>query len=398
MAPAPIGIYLHIPFCAAICNYCNFNRGLHDDGLRRRYVDALVADIRRSAEPGVAADTVFFGGGTPSLLEPSEVGRLITACRESFDFSGDSEITLEANPESATAATLDGYRTAGVNRVSFGVQSFRDEELKRLGRLHSAAGARAAVGLARQAGFDNLSLDLMMWLPGQRPSDWLESVDALIDVRPDHASLYLLEIYPNAPIRDEMARGGWSVAPDDDAAEMYLEGLARLDRAGFEQYEISNVARTPPHDPKSASWGPRPAARRARHNLKYWQEGQWLGFGCGAHSTYRGERWRTISATHDYVTRVAAGAEVAVERRALGAEEQLEEALFMGLRLAEGLDLAALKLRHSVDIWTRYGRDLDRYVGAGLLVHEPERRLALTRAGMLLANEVMTVFIGRPVR
>jgi oxygen-independent coproporphyrinogen-3 oxidase len=395
---SPIGLYLHIPFCAAICNYCNFNRGLHDEGLRRRYVDALITDIRRSADPAVAADTIFFGGGTPSLLEPSEVERLITACRESFDLAPGSEITLEANPESATAAVLDGYLAAGVNRLSFGVQSFRDEELKRLGRLHSAAGARAAVRHARQAGFDNLSLDLMLWLPGQRPADWLESVEGLIDAGPDHASLYLLEIYPNAPLRDEMARSGWSVAPDDDAAEMYLEGLARLDRAGFEQYEISNVARTPPHDAKSASWGPRPAARRARHNLKYWQEGQWLGFGCGAHSTFRGERWRIISSTTDYVGRISEGAEVTVDRRALGAVERLEEALFMGLRLAEGLDLESLRLRHSVDIWTRYGRDLERYVGAGLLVHEPGRRLALTRAGMLLANDVMTVFIGRPVR
>jgi oxygen-independent coproporphyrinogen-3 oxidase len=380
----PIGLYLHIPFCQAICNYCNFNRGLHDDDLRRRYVDALVKDIRRSAEPAVAADTIFFGGGTPSLLEPAEVDRLITACRESFDLAPGSEITLEANPESATAAAFDGYRAAGVNRLSFGVQSFRDDELKRLGRLHSAAGARDAVRRARQAGFDNLSLDLMLWLPGQRPADWLESVDGLIDAGPDHASLYLLEIYPNAPIKDEMARAGMSVAPDDDAAEMYLEGLARLDRAGFEQYEISNVAR--------------PAARRARHNLKYWQEGQWLGFGCGAHSTYRGERWRTVSSTLDYVRRVGDGTGVTVDRRALGADERLEEALFMGLRLAEGLDLESLRLRHSVDIWTRYGRDLERYVGAGLLVHEPGRRLALTRAGMLLANDVMTVFIGRPVR
>ena len=384
MPPDAIGIYLHIPFCAAICNYCNFNRGLHDDDLRRRYVAALIADIRRSAEPAVAADTIFFGGGTPSLLEPAEVDRLITACRESFDLAPDSEITLEANPESATAAALDGYRTAGVNRLSLGVQSFRDEELKRLGRLHSAAGARNAVRLARQAGFDNLSLDLMLWLPGQRPADWLESVDALIDARPDHASLYLLEIYPNAPIKDEMARSGWSVAPDDDAAEMYLEGLTRLDRAGFEQYEISNVAR--------------PAARRARHNLKYWQEGQWLGFGCGAHSTYQGERWRAISSTTDYVGRVAAGADVTVDRRALPAGERLEEALFMGLRLAEGLDLESLRMRHSVDIWTQYGTDLEQYVGAGLLIHEPGRRLALTRSGMLLANDVMTVFIGRPVR
>ncbi len=380
---APIGLYLHIPFCAAICNYCNFNRGLHDEGLRRRYVDALVADIRRQAAPGVAADTIFFGGGTPSLLEPAEVTAILAACRESFAVAADVEITLEANPESATAAALEGYRAAGINRLSFGVQSFHDAELKRLGRLHSSATARQAVTNARAAGFDNLSLDLMMWLPGQQPADWLASVDALIEVAPEHASLYLLEIYPNAPLKDEMARAGWSVAPDDDAAEMYLDGLGRLDRAGYEQYEISNVAQP---------------GRRSRHNLKYWQEGEWIGFGCGAHSTYGGERWRTLNATADYVERLAAGAGVHLDRRVLDPHERLEEALFMGLRLVEGLDLAALHERHGVDIWARYGQDLAAFVDLGLLVHEPGRRLALTRAGMLLANEVMSVFIGRSVR
>ena len=381
---APIGLYLHIPFCAAICNYCNFNRGLHDDGLRRRYVDALVADICSHAAPGVAADTIFFGGGTPSLLEPGEVRRILAACAESFALSGDTEITLEANPESASVDALDGFRAAGINRISFGVQSFHDTELKRLGRLHSSATARLVVARARAAGFDNLSLDLMMWLPGQSRTDWLASVDALIEVAPDHASLYLLEIYPNAPLKDEMARAGWSVAPDDDAAEMYLEGLDRLDRAGYQQYEISNVARS--------------AAHRARHNLKYWQEGEWLGFGCGAHSTYGGERWRTLSSTVEYVDRIAAGADVRLDRRSLDPQERLEEALFMGLRLVDGLDLFAMRQRHDVDIWARYGQDLAAFAQAGLLVHEPGRRLALTRAGMLLANEVMSVFIGRTVR
>lgn len=381
---APAGIYLHIPFCHAICNYCNFNRGLHDDGLRRRYVDALIADIHGAADVAIAADTIFFGGGTPSLLLPQEVARIIRACRDSFDLAADSEITLEANPESSSGETLDGFRAAGINRLSFGVQSFRDEELRRLGRLHSSQTAQHAVALARAAGFDNLSLDLMMWLPGQTPAHWLESVDALIGLAPDHASLYLLEIYPNAPLRDDMARAGLSPAPDDDAAEMYLEGMERLEGGGFEQYEISNVAR--------------PRARRSRHNLKYWQEGDWLGFGCGAHATFRGERWRTVSGTADYIDRVTAGTEVRLDRRVLTAEEKLEEALFMGLRLTEGVDLAGVSRHHGIDIWSRYGQDLVPYVSAGLLVHEPGSRLALTRRGMLLANDVMAVFIGGPVR
>ena len=377
------GIYVHIPFCAAICNYCNFNRGLHDESIRQRYVEALITDIRSFADPAIQADTIFFGGGTPSLLHPSELGRIIQACRDSFSLSPDSEITIEANPESSSEEKLEQFRGAGANRLSFGVQSFRDDELRRLGRLHSSDTARAAVGAARTAGFDNVSLDLMMWLPGQSTREWLSSVEALIDVQPDHASLYLLEIYPNAPLRDEMARGGWSVAPDDDAAEMYLEGLARLDRAGFEQYEISNVARP---------------GRRSRHNLKYWEEGEWLGFGCGAHATFKGERWRTLSSTIDYIERVSAGTDVRLDRRALGDDERLEEALFMGLRLTDGLDLGGLSRRHGIDIWMRYGQDLAPYVSAGILRHDSGRRLALTRNGMLLASEVMAVFIRGPVR
>jgi oxygen-independent coproporphyrinogen-3 oxidase len=378
-----LGLYLHIPFCAAICNYCNFNRGLLDEGVKSRYVDALVAEIEAAAEPGTGVDTVYFGGGTPSLLCGFEVARILEACGRSFAVAHACEVTLEANPETVTTASLASYRAAGVNRLSVGVQSFRDVELERLGRLHSAQTAVQAVARAREAGFDNVSADLMMWLPEQRVDEWLVSVEALIAVNPEHASLYLLELYPNAPLREDMARGGWSQAPDEDAAAMYLESLARLDAAGYEQYEISNVARP---------------GRRSRHNVKYWQDGEWLGFGCGAHSTRRGVRWRNVAATMDYIRRVTTAEPVVAERRTLDAEERIEEALFTGIRLTEGLDLAALAGRYGVDVWERYGGELARLVDAGLLVHEPGVRLRLTRSGMLLANEAMAVFIGPAVR
>jgi oxygen-independent coproporphyrinogen III oxidase len=380
---AVLGLYLHIPFCAAICNYCNFNRGLFDASLKERYVGALVQEIDRAAEPHTPADTIYFGGGTPSLLSPEDVARLLDACRRSFPIAPDSEITLEANPETITPALLEGYRTAGVNRLSFGVQSFRDDELRRLGRLHSADTAAHAIGVARAAGFDNVSLDLMMWLPQQRVSDWIASVDALIAVNPDHASLYLLELYPNAPLKEDMARAGWSLAPDDDAAEMYLEALVRLEAAGYEQYEISNVARP---------------GRRARHNVKYWQDGEWSGFGCGAHSTRAGIRWSNVAATMDYIQRIAGGVSPVATRRVMDPDERVEEALFTGLRLIEGLDLRQIATRYGVDVWDRYGRELQRFVDADVLIYEPQRRLALTREGMLLANEVMAVFLDRDAR
>jgi oxygen-independent coproporphyrinogen III oxidase len=376
-----LGLYVHIPFCAAICNYCNFNRGLFEAGLKDRYVAALLQDIRREGDRS-PADTLFFGGGTPSLLEPGEVAGIVAACRDAFDLAADAEITLEANPETVSMERLRGFREAGVNRLSFGVQSFRDAELQRLSRLHSAARAGEAFAMAREAGFDNISLDLMMWLPQQTIAEWLESVDALVALGPDHASMYLLEIYPNAPLRDAMARGQWSVAPDDDAAEMYLSGLDRMDKAGYVQYEISNVARP---------------GRASRHNLKYWCDGEWLGFGCGAHSTRGGVRWKNVSSTEEYISAVARGGQIGTERRELSAGERVEDALFTGLRLAEGLDLRDVKTRYGVDVWARFGGELQPFVDQGLLIYHGDR-LRLTRTGMLLAHEVMTVFINSAVR
>jgi len=376
-----LGLYVHIPFCAAICNYCNFNRGLFDAALKERYVAALLTEIERAADR-CPADTLYFGGGTPSLLEPADVAAIIDACARARSLSHDAEITLEANPETVTPERLAGFAAAGVNRLSFGVQSFRDEELGRLSRLHSAARAVGAVRAARSAGFENISLDLMMWLPQQSVTQWLESVDALIALGPEHASLYLLEIYPNAPLRDAMARGRWSVAPEDDAVEMYLSGLDRMDSAGYVQYEISNVARP---------------GRQSRHNLKYWTDGEWLGFGCGAHSTRAAVRWKNIPGTEQYISTVAAGGPVAVERRPLSADERLEDALFMGLRLNDGLDLPAVKSRYQVDVWDRYGGELQSFVDSGLLIYDG-RSLRMTRAGMLLAHEVMAVFIRSTVR
>ena len=373
----PLGLYVHVPFCSAICNYCNFNRGLFDAALKERYVSALVEEVRRSPYGGRAADSIFFGGGTPSLLDPTEIQTIVAELGRRFALAGDTEITLETNPETVDRDKLERFRSAGVNRLSFGVQSFQDDELKRLGRIHSADRARAAIAAARSAGVDNVSLDLMMWLPGQSVDGWLANVDALVAANPDHASLYLLELYPNAPLKEDMARAGWSLAPDDDAAEMYLEAMARLERHGYVQYEISNVARP---------------GRASRHNLKYWTDGEWVGFGCGAHSTVAGVRWKNASGTADYVDRVAAGTSVVTERNVLSRDERLGDALFTGLRLTEGVDMAAIGEQYETSVWNRYGEALRPYIEEGWLLRRGDR-LSLTRTGMLMANEVMAAFV-----
>ncbi|MBP6716997.1 MAG: coproporphyrinogen III oxidase family protein, partial [Acidobacteria bacterium] len=198
-----LGLYLHIPFCQAICSYCNFNRGLLDVELKRRYVTALETEIRSGLiSPGVApemspdlvsVDSIFFGGGTPSLLEPEEIARLLTACRETFRLASDTEITLETNPETATPERLAAFRDAGINRLSFGVQSFDDRELQRLGRIHSSQRAIEVIDAAKSLGFASVSFDLMLWLPEQTPASWYRTVDQAIRLSPDHLSLYLLE-------------------------------------------------------------------------------------------------------------------------------------------------------------------------------------------------------------
>jgi oxygen-independent coproporphyrinogen-3 oxidase len=405
-ATSPLGVYVHVPFCSAICNYCNFNRGLFDAALKARYVDALMIEIAGSEDPAYPedptyskdsaddtprpahrtprppraprpADTIYFGGGTPSLLDPAEIARIIAALRDRFAVASDSEVTLETNPETVDSGKLERFRAAGVNRLSFGVQSFEDAELRRLGRIHSADRARLAIQEARAAGFDNVSLDLMMWLPGQTVAGWLANVDALIAAAPDHASLYLLELYPNAPLKEEMARAGWSLAPDDDAAEMYLRAMERLEAAGLVQYEISNVAR---------------GGRASRHNLKYWTDGEWLALGCGAHGTVDGVRYKNVAGTEEYIDRLTNGVSPVAERRVLTGAERLEDALFTGLRLNAGVDAEAVGRRYGVDVFARYGAALQPFIDAAWLVREGSR-LRLTREGMLMANEVMAVFV-----
>ena len=372
-----LGLYVHIPFCSAICNYCNFNRGLFDEATKTRYLDGLRNEIHESPYRERGADTIYFGGGTPSLLQPDEIAALIESCRQTFSLSANAEVTLEANPESVSETTLKAFRQAGVNRVSFGVQSFRDAELARLSRLHSAERAKAAYGEARTAGFDNVSLDLMMWLPSQHVDEWLDSVDQAIDLAPEHLSLYMLEIYPNAPLKDTMARSAWSQAPDDDVAEMYLLAKDRLDQAGYLQYEISNVARP---------------GRQSRHNLKYWSDGAWIGFGCGAHSTEGGIRWKNVAGIEEYLECLRRRVSTAVDVRPMTKDERLGDALFTGLRLTQGVDTLAIRARYGVDVLERYRDALAPFADAGLLETMGER-LRLSRRGMLLAHEVMTVFV-----
>lgn len=381
------GLYLHVPFCQSICSYCNFNRGVFDRALADRYVAALEQEIRRSAAH-VPVDTIFFGGGTPSILEPAAIARLIGACADAFDVARDAEVTLETNPETVTTERMRGFRDAGVNRISLGAQSFDAGELRRLERAHAPERIGQAVAAVRTAGFDNVSLDLMLWLPGQSRMSCLASVEQAVALEPDHLSLYLLELYPNSPLKEAMARAvavpgatptaGWSQEAEDEAAAMYLDAFDRLDGAGFVQYEISNAARP---------------GRESQHNLKYWTGGSWWGFGCGAHATVEGRRWHNVAATGEYVARIEAGQPVAEGIRTLDMQERAEEALFTGLRLSSGIDRQAFRWRFGLDPWDRHA-DILTGAEADGLVWRSASGFGLTRSGMLVSNEILHRLLG----
>ena len=376
MDECKLGLYLHIPFCETICNYCNFNRGLFNSSLKDRYLVALESEISRIGD-GTSVDTIYFGGGTPSLLSPDEVFGLLNVCRNVFDVDVGAEVTLEVNPETATTTSMKGWLEAGISRVSFGVQSFLDTELCRLGRSHSAVKAQEALNISRDVGCQDVSLDLMLWLPEQTRKDCRSSIETLISLNPDHASLYMLELYPNSPLKEEIVRSGWSLAPDEDGAAMYLDSLQQMDQAGYQQYEISNVARN---------------GKQCRHNIKYWRDGEWIGFGCGAHSTRGNYRWKNISETEQYISMILDGESGISQRRLLTREEKLGDALVTGLRLVDGINLDRIEFMYEVDVMERYGFEMEAFLEDGLLLYE-SGWLKLTRQGMLLSNEVMRTFV-----
>ena len=363
------GLYIHIPFCNSRCSYCDFATGIYQSSLAERYVRALVNEIASSQLSGARVDTIYFGGGTPSLLEPAQLQRIVTALHDRFDVDPHAEITLEINPGSATLAKLLAFRELGINRASFGAQTFDDRELAKLGRSHSAADARRTFHDLRAAGFANVSFDLIAGLPGQTLEGWNRNVDEALALRPEHFSFYLLEVHSGTPLAQHIERG-IQTAPDEDlAAVMYESMLERAVAAGYEHYEISNLCLP---------------LFQSRHNTKYWTGEPYYGFGCSAHS-YDGvsRRWSNQRDVLEYVRQVEKGFSAIVEEQILNESDSRAESLFLGLRLMRGV---------SRDLCRDYETDLERFREAGLLELDGDY-IKLTRHGALLSNEVFSAFV-----
>jgi len=379
----PFGFYVHVPFCRVRCGYCDFNtytaEELGDGASRTTYADQVIAEIRLArrvlGEADLPVGTVFFGGGTPTLLPAGDLERVLAAIGAEFGLTADAEVTTEANPDSVDAARLEQLRAGGINRISFGVQSAVPHVLATLDRTHDPARVPGVVAAARAAGFDQLSLDLIYGTPGETAADWERSLTAALACDPDHVSAYSLIVEEGTALARRVRRGELPMPDEDDLAEKYAVADRLLSAAGLRWYEVSNWARD--------------EGARCRHNLAYWRGGHWWGAGPGAHGHVGGVRWWNVKHPAAYARRLAAGESPAHGRELLDAETRRVERVLLELRLAEGLAIDALDAAGRAAIAAQ--------VDAGLVRAEPltapDPRVVLTDRGRLLADLVVRALL-----
>ena len=380
------GIYIHIPFCRSRCSYCDFATDVFkNEETVERYVCALVKEIEtfelsnftRPPETNLTnrADTIYFGGGTPSLLAPRQLERILNTIYKNFSVDSDSEITMEMNPATVTPETLRAYKNLSVNRASFGAQTFDDAELKRLGRKHTAADVRETIELLRRADFNNVSFDLIAGLPRQTIDDWKRNLDEALKLNPEHLSLYLLEIHEGTPLAAQVESRRQPEPDEDLAGEMYELMVETVAAKGYAQYEISNFAR---------------AGFESKHNSKYWLCEPVFAFGVSAHSfDGASKRWSNERDTSKYVQSIEKGESPTVERSEVNLKSEF---VFLGLRLAKGIDLREYEKRFGEDLSSEYAEDLSR-LAEDELIELTENNLKLTGKGFLFSNEVFAVFV-----
>lgn len=397
-------LYIHIPFCMKKCAYCDFLSGPAPRETIDRYVTALVAEIRQYQKlaENYRVTTIFFGGGTPSILSGGQMKEIFDALRDVFEIQADAEITMEANPGTVTKENLQAYRACGINRISFGLQSVDDEELKLLGRVHTMRQFEESYDLARKAGFQNINVDLISAIPGQTVESWERTLDTVIRMNPEHISAYSLiieegtpfyEIYGENAKEEQDSRCERCLADDgkqmdigknfpklpDEEAErrMYELTAEKLEAAGYLQYEVSNYAKP---------------GYACRHNKGYWQRVEYLGIGTGAASLIENERYQHISDTDLYIRANGKLDQIEEEKETLDWNAQVEETMFLGLRMKEGVNKQKFRERYHREIQEVYGEVLEKLKEEGLL-REEEERICLTKRGNDLSNYVLAQFL-----
>lgn len=380
---APLGIYIHIPFCAHICPYCDFTTYAGKQKLIPRYVDSLCLEIERSSHVAAArrATTVFIGGGTPSLLSAGQMSRILDSCRNAFELDSDAEISVECNPNGLTADLLAGFRAAGVNRLSIGAQTLDRRGLRTLGRHHEASDVLNALAAARSAGFSNVSFDLIFGWPGQTLDSWQADLDRLLRHAdaPDHLSLYSLIVEPGTPFADAAARGILQIPDDDAAADLYEAAIATLSTAGWTHYEVANWSRTP--------------ELHSRHNAVYWQYGDYLGLGAGAHGHLSPRRTVNHLLPETYCEAIERGESGVSRSDEIDGRSRRGETMMLGLRLLQdGVDADAFEHRHGTSLKSAFGDTIEELKTIGMMV-PTSTGIRLSERGLMLANDVVARFL-----
>lgn len=374
---SPVGLYIHVPFCGALCGYCDFFRLESPGGVPAGYEDLLLAEALMYLEsPKIRVDSVFFGGGTPSLFSPERLVRLMEGLAHAFDISSTAEVTLEANPETVTAESLAGWQAAGVNRLSVGIQSLVPHVLAALDRRATAEVSLRAIEIAAEAGFEHLSADCMSAVPGQRTDELRATLERLATLPLDHLSVYSLDLHPRTRLWEAVTRGELALPDDEEAADLYLWTHHMLAKAGFEHYEVSNYARP---------------GGRCRHNLRYWQGGETVGLGPSAWSRFRGQLYGNPRSLEAWTRAIQANRAAPASVELLGEERQREDLVIFGLRVLEGVEAVHVRWLLELD-----GRDADAVLRPllehGYLQQEGDR-LRLTVEGFLMSNEVLTYLL-----
>lgn len=377
--PNKAGIYIHIPFCVKKCSYCAFLSGPAGPEVRQEYVNHLIEEIRLRSREVPEADTIYFGGGTPSLLTPEQIGEILEEVRSAFRITEDAEVTLEANPGTLTAESLEGYRKTGINRLSMGVQSMDDRRLRYLGRIHTAEEVRRDVKMAREAGFRNINLDLIFAIPGTDVSDAMEDLEAIAALEPEHISFYSLQLEEGTSFFRDFEAGKLREVPDETDREMYHRGIRALREKGYRHYEISNFARP---------------GCESRHNSKYWNMSEYVGLGLGA-SSYTGHR-RTVNETDlkVYSEMLDRGELAFMEIHENSEADDISEAVFTGLRREEGVRYRDV-LGSEAAFWEYFREALPeaRAYEAGGFLELDDEGLRLTERGIDISNGIMALFV-----
>ncbi len=376
------GIYLHIPFCVRKCAYCDFV-SFAEGNVPEAYVEALLTEIAlvsRAGDYPAAFDTVFFGGGTPSLLSGEQMKRIMQSLNERFDIRADAECSMECNPGTATPEKLTAYRAAGINRLSIGLQSTHDVLLREIGRIHTFAQFKETFASARVAGFDNINVDLMHGLPNQTLSQYLDSLKTLSDLGIEHISAYSLILEEHTPLFTSVEQGKVTLPDEDLVADMQDAGIDYLEQRGYHRYEISNFSRK---------------GYECRHNMNYWHNGEYLGFGIAAHGVVRERKWTryaNVNTLEEYLRLLARNKRPLAETIRLAPRDEMFECVMLGLRLTGGVERAAFFARFGLDVAQAYPYAMEQLKKRDWLI-ETDERIALNRKGLDLQNEALGFFM-----